>query len=133
MEVEGFIIEIDENNLGERDNYLQQIEEQIQNKRNFLLNRSRYLERIKDENNFLEGVRKNYSNYYSTILKQKDEQIAAMNMLNQYLNEMILNSKTKETEFQNTKKEQKYILKEMDRIKRELDGIIKVNQSILQN
>jgi len=133
MEVEGFIIEIDENNLGERDNYLQQIEEQIKNKRNFLLNRSKYLERIQRENHFLEGVRKNYSNYYSTILKQKDEQIAAMNLLNTYLNEMILNSKTKETEIQNTKKEQRHILKEMDRIKRELDGIIKVNQSILQD
>jgi len=133
MEVEGFIIEIDENNLGERDNYLQQIEEQIKNKRNFLLNRSKYLERIQRENHFLEGVRKNYSNYYSTILKQKDEQIAAMNLLNTYLDEMILNSKTKETEFQNTKKEQRHILKEMDRIKRELDGIIQVNQSILQN
>lgn len=133
MEVEGFIIEIDENNLGERDNYLQQIEEQIKNKRNFLLNRSKYLERIQRENHFLEGVRKNYSNYYSTILKQKDEQIAAMNLLNTYLNEMILNSKTKETEIQNTKKEQRHILKEMDRIKRELDGIIQVNQSILQN
>lgn len=133
MEVEGFIIEIDENNLGERDNYLQQIEEQIKNKRNFLLNRSKYLERIQRENHFLEGVRKNYSNYYSAILKQKDEQIAAMNLLNTYLNEMILNSKTKETEIQNTKKEQRHILKEMDRIKRELDGIIQVNQSILQN
>jgi hypothetical protein len=131
MEIEGFVIEIDENDLGERDNYLQQIENQIQNKRDFLLNRSHYLEKIKKENQFLEGVRNNYANYYSTILKQKEEQIQSMNMLNQYLSEMVLNSKTRETEIQNTKKEQKYILKEMDRIQRELDGIIKVNQSIL--
>ncbi len=131
MEIEGFVIEIDKNDLGERDNYLQQIENQIQNKRDFLLNRSHYLEKIKKENQFLEGVRNNYANYYSTILKQKEEQIQAMNMLNQYLSEMVLNSKTRETEIQNTKKEQKYILKEMDRIQRELDGIIKVNQSIL--
>ena len=131
MEIEGFVVEIDENDLGERDNYLQQIENQIQNKHDFLLNRSHYLEKIKKENQFLEGVRNNYANYYSTILKQKEEQIQAMNMLNQYLSEMVLNSKTRETEIQNTKKEQKYILKEMDRIQRELDGIIKVNQSIL--
>ena len=132
MEVDAFLIEFNENNLGERDVYLQQIEEQIRNKHKFLSNRSKYLDKLKKENRFLEGVRNNYTDYNSTILKQKEEQIKAMKMLNQYLTEMILESKATENEIQNTKMEQKYILREMDRIQKELDNVIQLNHSILQ-
>lgn len=134
VEVEGIIIEVDDyqDSLGERDNYLRGIEEQIQNKRDFLLNRGKHLEKLKMENHFLKGVQNDYTTYYSTILKQKEEQIAAINMLNQYLNEMIVNSQVTENDIQNTKKEQRHILKEMDRIKKELDNIIKVNSGILE-
>lgn len=135
VELEGVIIEVDnyQYSLGERDNYLREIEEQIQNKRDFLLNRGKHLEKLKMENHFLKGVQNDYTTYYSTILKQKEEQIAAINILNQYLNEMIVNSQVTENNIQNTKKEQKHILKEMDRIKKELDNIIKINHNILQN
>ncbi len=134
VEVEGIIIEVDDyhDSLGERDNYLRGIEEQIQNKRDFLLNRGKHLEKLKMENHFLKGVQNDYMTYYSSILKQKEEQIAAINMLNQYLNEMIVNSQVTENDIQNTKKEQRHILKEMDRIKKELDNIIKVNSGILE-
>ena len=110
--------------LGERDNYLNQIEQQIQAKRELLLEKQKSLKRKMNENQFLEGVYKDYNKYYSYIKKQKEDQITQMEMLNQYLNDIILNGKLTDEDISQSKKEQEEILNTISNIKGELEKII---------
>jgi hypothetical protein len=110
--------------LGERDNYLNQIEQQIQAKRELLLEKQKSLKRKMNENQFLEGVYNDYNKYYSYIKKQKEDQITQMEMLNQYLNDIILNGKLTDEDISQSKKEQEEILNTISNIKGELEKII---------
>ena len=118
--------------LGERDNYLAQIEQQIKNKRDFLLKKRNKVEHLSKENEFLENVKNDYQKYYNVILKQKQDQVKAMELLHQYIDDIKVSGKLTNQDIINTKREQNTILGEMDRIKKDLDGVIKTNESILQ-
>ena len=61
--------------LAERDNYLVQIEAQIEAKRNLLLGKRKFLENTLKENQFLEGVKNDYHKYYDYIAKQKMDEL----------------------------------------------------------
>jgi hypothetical protein len=117
-------MEIYEFTLAERDNYLNQIENQIQAKRNLLLEKRRTLEHSIAQNKFLEGVRNDYQKYHNYIVKQNQNQLRAMDILNQYLGDIVVSGKLTEKDIHNTKREQTHILREMDQIKRNLDEII---------
>jgi hypothetical protein len=117
-------MEIYEFTLAERDNYLNQIENQIQAKRNLLLEKRRTLENSIAQNKFLEGVRNDYQKYHNYIVKQNQDQMRAMDILNQYLGDIVVSGKLTEKDIHNTKREQNNILREMDQIKRNLDEII---------
>jgi hypothetical protein len=122
----------EEYDLGERDNYLNQIEKQIKNKRDFLLKKRSKVEHLSKENEFLENIKNDYQKYYNVILKQKQDQMKAMELLHQYIDDIKVSGKLTDQDMINTKKEQNTILGEMDRIKKDLDGLIKTNETILQ-
>jgi hypothetical protein len=111
--------------LAERDNYLMQIENQIQVKRNLLLEKRKTLEETIKQNHFLEGVKNDYNRYHNYIIKQNQEQMRAMNLLNQYLGDIMISGKLTEKDIHNTKREQNEILSEINKIKHNLDEIIK--------
>jgi hypothetical protein len=117
-------MQVYELNLADRDNYLTQIENQIQAKRNLLLEKRKTLESTVGQNQFLEGVKNDYQRYHSYIIKQNQDQIRAMNILNQYLGDIIVSGKLTEKDINNTRREQDSIIKEMDKIKGDLDKII---------
>jgi hypothetical protein len=117
-------MQVYELNLADRDNYLTQIENQIQAKRNLLLEKRKTLESTVGQNQFLEGVKNDYQRYHNYIIKQNQEQMRAMNILNQYLGDIMVSGKLTEKDIHNTRKEQSSILKEMDQIKNSLDKII---------
>lgn len=110
--------------LADRDNYLTQIEGQIQAKRKLLLDRRKSLEGAITENRFLEGVKNDYQKYHNYIVKQNHDQMRAMNLLNQYIGDIIVSGKLTEKDIHKTKTEQTEILREMDKIKHNLDEII---------
>jgi hypothetical protein len=110
--------------LAERDNHLTQIETQIQSKRNLLLDKRKTLEGTVGQNQFLEGVKNDYQRYHNYIIKQNQDQIRALSLLNQYLGDIMVSGKLTEKDIHNTRKEQSGILKEMDQIKNSLDKII---------
>jgi len=118
--------------LGQRDNYLSQIEQQIKNKRTFLLNKRDKLKHLSKENEFLVNVRNDYQNYHDIILKQKQDQVASMELLNQYISDIMVSGKLTEQDIKNQKQERNMILREMDKIKKDLDGLIKTNDDVLQ-
>uniref|UniRef100_A0A6C0DA86 Uncharacterized protein n=1 Tax=viral metagenome TaxID=1070528 RepID=A0A6C0DA86_9ZZZZ len=126
-------MEVYELSLADRDSYLTQIENQIQSKRNLLIDKRKTLEQTVDKNQFLEGVKNDYQRYHNYIIKQNQDQIRAMNILNQYLDDVIVSGKLTEKDIHNTRHEQSQILGEMDKIKGDLDNIINSNQNSRQN
>ena len=114
--------------LAERDLYLVHIETQMEDKRRMLLEKQRTLKQIARENEYLEMVRNDYKKYYNHIVKQKEDQIRAMNYLNQYIDEIIVNGKLTDIDLENAKLEQDELIQEMAQIKGGLDEIIKLQE-----
>jgi hypothetical protein len=110
--------------LAERDKYLQQIEQQIAAKRKLLIDKRNYLEKTLKENAFLEGVKKDYQKYRDYIIKEKQDQLRAMNVLKQYTEDLVTSTKLTEVNIRETKRDQKDILREMEKIKMELEEIM---------
>jgi uncharacterized protein YjiK len=110
--------------LADRDKYLQQIEQQIAAKRKMLIDKRNYLERTLKENAFLEGVKKDYQKYRDYVVKEKQDQLRAMNVLRQYTEDLGVSTKLTEANIKETKRDQKDILREMEKIKMELEEIM---------
>ena len=110
---------------------MSQIEQQIKNKRTFLLSKRDKLKHLSRENEFLVNVRNDYQNYHDIILKQKKDQVASMELLNQYINDIMVSGKLTEQDIKNQKQERDMILREMDKNKKDLDGLIKKNDEVI--
>jgi len=111
--------------LPEQDSYLEEVEKQIQKKRNFLLERQRQLDVASKENQFLSSVKEDYQKYQNFMMKQKDEQIKSMQIIDQYLNDLMVSGKMTGHDINETKKDQREILSEIDKIKKDLDEMMK--------
>jgi hypothetical protein len=112
--------------LVERDLYLVHIDTLMDEKRKMLLEKQKTLQQTAKENEYLEMVRNDYRKYYNHIVKQKEDQINAMNYLNQYIDEIIVNGKLTDVDLENAKMEQDELIQEMDNIKGKLDEIIEL-------
>lgn len=110
--------------LPQQDSYLVEIERQISAKRQFLLQRRHQLEHASKENQFLSTVKQDYQKYHHFIMKQKQEQVRAMQILDQYLNDLMVSGKLTNHDIAQTKKDQNEILGEIGHIKKDLDGLM---------
>jgi len=111
--------------LGERDQKLIQLEAEIEAKRNWLLERRKVLKKNVKNNQFLQGVKEDYEKFYNYTVKQKESQLKAFAMLNQYVSDIIISGKLTNRDIQRSKEEQEQIVGEMEKIKRNLDKIMK--------
>jgi len=111
--------------LNERDGYITQIENQIQSKRNLLLENKKILEKTSKQNQFLQGINNDYKKYHTYIVKQKEDQIKSMGLLQQYIDDIIVSGQHTNKDIKKSKEEQQTILNEMSKIKKNLDDIIK--------
>lgn len=112
--------------LAERDLYLVHIDTLMDEKRKMLLEKQKTLQQTAKENEYLEMVRNDYRKYYNHIVKQKEDQINAMNYLKQYIDEIMVNGKLTDVDLENAKMEQDELIQEMDNIKGKLDEITEV-------
>jgi hypothetical protein len=110
--------------LGERDNYIKRIENQMNEKRQLLINQREYLNRTVEENEYLEGVRNDYKQYNNIIIKQKEDQIKAMEILNRYIEDLKISGKLTEHDIGETRREQREIMDEIDIVKKSLNELI---------
>jgi hypothetical protein len=117
-------VTISQLSLGERDNYINQINQQIAAKRNMLLEKQKILKEKTAHNQFLKGVQNDYMTYYKFIHKQKQDQMNAMNTISQYLDDLIVNGKLTEEDLEETRKDQEEILNTIGNIKNDLNKII---------
>ena len=114
--------------LAERDLYLVHIDTLMDEKRKMLLEKQKTLQQTAKENEYLEMVRNDYRKYYNHIVKQKEDQINAMNYLKQYIDEIMVNGKLTDTDLENAKMEQDELIQETADIKSKMDEITQVQQ-----
>ena len=110
--------------LAVRDKNIQDLKRTIQERKQLLLEQHRKLKKTTKENEFLEEVAQDYNKYYGFIQKQKEDQIAAFELINDYLEKIISDSKITETSLRTAKQEQSQIIERINSIRKELEDIM---------
>jgi hypothetical protein len=113
--------------LAQRDLMLQTIEDQINVRRELILEKNKKIYKKNRVNHFLEDVKEDYNNYYQYIIKEKEQQYNSMMLIKNYLDELIKAEKIANNELNQMRRDQNHILHEMDKIKIELNKLIKLN------
>jgi ribosome-binding protein aMBF1 (putative translation factor) len=115
--------------LAERDNYLYQIEKQIQAKRKLILKKKKILKKKENQNEFLLAVKEEYNSYFENIIKETMDEYLAMKTIADHIENIIEDGIKKETmskeDLKHAKKEHKEVVEEINKIKRILDQILK--------
>ncbi len=117
------------NSRAQEDEYLQ-LQYVIESKRNMLLKKQRKIQQIAKQNAFLEHIKNDYFNYNNYIVKQKQDQITALQLLNNYLHDLNNSGELSEHNIQDAKIEQQKIVKELKYIKHGLDKIMNDSSQI---
>ena len=116
--------------LENRDNQLLQIENLIDAKRKMLIDKQKKFKNISKQNEFLSEVKQDYSKYYGYIVKQKQDQMSALSMLNTYIKDLTVSGNLSKNNIDDAKNEQQKILTEINSIKKGIDEIIKETGNI---
>ncbi len=110
--------------LENKDQKLLQIENLIDAKRKMLIDKQKKFKNLTKQNEFLNEVKQDYNKYYGYIIKQKEEQMSALTMLNTYIKDLTISNSLSKNNIQDAKNEQEKILTEINSIKKGLDDII---------
>ena len=111
------------------DEKLLKIDELIEVKRQMLQDKQKTIGKIAKQNNFLEGVKNDYSNYNSIIMKQKHEQIQALELIHKYINDLNSTEQISNQSIEEAKNDQFKIMNEIQSIRQNLEGIVNSNNS----
>jgi len=112
--------------LAKRDQYLLKIDDEIELRRNFLLEKQKKLEKLSRQNRFLETIKDDYENYHNYIVEQKEGQIRAMNSIKQYVEDLIVSGKLTDQDIRQAKDDQREITNEVKKIREKINEIIGV-------
>ena len=105
------------------DEYLH-LQNMIETKRNMLIRKQMQLKRISKNNILLQQIRNDYLKYNSYIVKQKQDQMTALSLLNGYIHDLTRSGKLSKNNIHDAKMEQRKIVKELNSIKHGLDKIM---------
>jgi len=111
--------------LAQRDLQLIQIEQEIKNKKNLLIKKKKDLDKKQNLNNYLDSVKEDYSKYYQFIVQEKQQQYDSLMLLKEYMNDLIKTEHLVDDQLRTAKHDQKDILGEIDKVKAELDELVK--------
>jgi len=110
--------------LAQRDMRLSQIENEIKNKKMLLVRKRKDLDKKEKLNEYLSGVKTDYNKYYDYIVEEKQQQMNTLNLLKEYLDDLVQTENLVDRQLRTVRRDQKDILGEIDNIKNELDNII---------
>jgi hypothetical protein len=113
--------------LASKDQQFIQLQQLIESKRKMLLDKQIKYKKISKQNHFLEEIKNDYSNYSNYIMKQKQEQIQALEILHNYVKDLTISGNLSKQNVKDAKYEQKKIIKELKSIKHNLDDVIQNN------
>jgi hypothetical protein len=111
------------NGLAERDLKLMQLKEEIKRKKEFLLEKRLELEEKKELNQYLEIVKKDYSDFYEEEVNKKKKELHAMTILKDYIHFLEDEKHLVNNQVIISKHDKKEILNEINKIKHELEKI----------
>jgi len=110
--------------IRENDERFIQLQELIDAKKEMLINKQKKLHFILKQNRFLDAVKNDYEKFYKYIIEQKNYQIRALQILDEYIKDLTLSGKLTKHNIEDAKEEQIKILNEVNLIKESLDSII---------
>jgi hypothetical protein len=110
--------------LAQRDKQLLQIENEIKNKKMLLVQKRRDLDKKEKLNEYLSGVKTDYNKYYDYIVGEKQQQLNTLNLLKEYLDDLVQTENLVDRQLKTVRRDQKDILGEISNIRNELDNII---------
>ena len=116
--------------LENRDQQLLQIENLIDAKRKMLIDKQKKFKNLTKQNEFLNEVKQDYNKYYGYIVKQKEDQMSALTLLNGYIKDLTISGTLSKNNIEDAKNEQQKILTEINSIKKGIDDIIKETGNI---
>ena len=127
------IILTNQMNLATKDQQFIELQQLIELKRKMLLEKQKKYKKISKQNHFLEEIKNDYSNYSNYIMKQKQEQIQALEILQNYVQDLSVSGNLSKQNVKDAKYEQKKIIRELKSIKHNLDEVIQNNNDFINN
>jgi hypothetical protein len=119
--------------LTEKEQHFIQLQEVIEAKSRMLLDKQKKIRFISKNNDFLHDVRNDYATYYKYISQQKQDQIRALQLLHEYMNDLAITEKISKHNIEDAKVEQAKIMREINSIKKGLNSIIENTDTIINN
>jgi len=116
--------------IRENDERFIQLQELIDAKKEMLINKQKKLHFILKQNRFLDAVKNDYEKFYKYIIEQKNYQIRALQILDEYIKDLTLSGKLTKHNIEDAKEEQIKILNEVNLIKESLDSIITTTEEL---
>jgi|TARA_A100001015_G_scaffold250597_1_gene289094 translation initiation factor 2B subunit (eIF-2B alpha/beta/delta family) len=113
------------------DKILDDLQNELENKKNMLKNKYENLNTVKESNEFLSDVLEDYDKYYKFILEQKQQQEVTMKNIIYHIDKIIKEENLSNESLLEAKKEQNTILNEIDKVKNEIDEIILISNNKL--
>ena len=110
--------------LVKKDEQFLHLQDLIDSKRRMLLEKQKKLRFVTKQNQFLDAVKSDYAKYYGYISQQKNDQINALNLLNNYIKDLTVSGQLSKNNIDDAKYEQERIMKEVNQIKKGLDNIM---------
>lgn len=117
--------------LTEKEQQFIQLQEAIEAKRRMLLDKQKKIRFISKNNDFLHDIRNDYATYYKYISQQKHDQIRALQLLHEYMNDLAITEKISKHNIEDAKVEQSKIMREINAIKKGLNSIIENTDTII--
>jgi len=114
----------------DEDQHLINIQNVIDQKRKYLLEKQMYIQHLEKQNKFLREVQNDYNTYNQYMVKQRQDQILAMHILNEYIQDLAISGKLTKTDLEDARQEQANILKEIGKLKGSLGTIVQGTDDI---
>jgi adenosyl cobinamide kinase/adenosyl cobinamide phosphate guanylyltransferase len=110
--------------IAERDNEIENLRARIHAKRFMLLQRRKAIDVVAKQNRFLKEVKKDYDKFYKELVKQKNDQVVAIEYLTNYIDNIMKEEGLSAEKINEAKREHKEMLSTIRSIKESLDEIL---------
>lgn len=112
------------------DQQLMTIQDIIDQKRKYLLEKQMYIQHLEKQNKFLREIRNDYNTYNQYMVKQRQDQILALHILNEYVQDLAISGKLTKTDLEDARQEQQNVLSEINKLKGSLGTIVQGTDDI---
>lgn len=121
------------NDLETREANFLQLQELIDAKRKMLLDKQKNFTVLTKQNHFLRDMKDDYSRYYKHIAQQKEDQMAALNLLKEYVQDLTTSGSLTRNNIKDAETEQENLLREVKTIKASLDSLVNKTRKLESN